>query len=609
MPSRQRKRQRIYTEQMEPGPGARVGIYVRYSSDMQSGHSIDTQLRICNDYARARQWIVIATFIEPATSAKYDAEDVDHRPQFASAMAAAQAGTLQVLLCHENDRWARNVGASSVSLAALRRFGTWWATADGKWDSQKIQQDGLDIAHVIDAKLNEAFLRRLSQKTVAGKESRALQGWHSSNAPFGYLPPLYPSPPPFAGVNWRPPRTPVTPDPETWPALQKMAQWCSDGYSCQEIAMRLNAEGYRPTRRKASGPRELRIDALSRFTKDTVRAILLNPFYREILPDTGKGTITAPSGTQVVGQHDAAWDWDTWHQMEAAQGRLRYASQATVQKREQYPFAGLLVCAGCGQIVNVWHTEKYRYYTCRADRLGLSCPSKRRTTNARLVEEAFGHFLREHRLGESWQADLATLLDTTDVSTSLRGVEQERKKFERRLRNLNVQLDEETISEEEFRGQARMLKSQIESLPRFDQPDKTQQMAVDAGAQLATLPQAWDDATLEERVELAHLLIAPRGLVWDHLLHRIVALTPHPEFLMPLVLALPEWRQEGVSLHRPNVGGYVDKQPTEAVRQSTLTAEQEGIALQHIASGLSIRDVAQLMGVSRGVVWRVTQRH
>ena len=52
-------------------------IYARYSSDNQSEQSIDGQLRVCNEYAKNNDIIVLDTYIDRALSAK-----TDNRPAF-----------------------------------------------------------------------------------------------------------------------------------------------------------------------------------------------------------------------------------------------------------------------------------------------------------------------------------------------------------------------------------------------------------------------------------------------------------------------------------------------------------------------------------------------
>ncbi len=69
--------------------------------------------------------------------------------------------------------------AGYASLSRLRRARVWWATADGLWDIDKVQQDGFDVAFAVDMQMNASYVRQLSKRTIAGKEDRARDGYHN----------------------------------------------------------------------------------------------------------------------------------------------------------------------------------------------------------------------------------------------------------------------------------------------------------------------------------------------------------------------------------------------------------------------------------------------
>ena len=55
----------------------RVVIYARFSSHSQSEQSIEGQLKVCYEYAKAHDYIVIGEYIDRAQSAK-----TTHRVEF-----------------------------------------------------------------------------------------------------------------------------------------------------------------------------------------------------------------------------------------------------------------------------------------------------------------------------------------------------------------------------------------------------------------------------------------------------------------------------------------------------------------------------------------------
>jgi len=115
-----------------------------------------------------------------------------------------------------NNRWSRNVAVAYTSLTRLRKLRVWWATADGLWDIDKVQQDGFDVAFAVDTQMNASSIRQLSKRTIDGKEDRAREGYHNGNVPSGYLKPEYPKAPDGAPSTWRPPRMIALPDPVTF---------------------------------------------------------------------------------------------------------------------------------------------------------------------------------------------------------------------------------------------------------------------------------------------------------------------------------------------------------------------------------------------------------
>jgi hypothetical protein len=132
---------------------------------------------------------------------------------------------------------------------------------------------------------------------------------------------------------------------------------------------------------------------------------------------------------------------------------------------------------------------------------------------------------------------------------------------------------------------------------------------VEAGARFLAVPQAWKLATLEERVELAQTLIVHKGLFWDHEQKHIVAITPHAEFAPAFQLVLKRWRQEGETFYRPGEDSLPDATMPELRRPRTLDAAQERLITRLLQAGVSVREVANQLGLSRGVVWRAAQRY
>ena len=87
MPRKKQHLDRLYQAIGEPGKGARVAGYVRYSSDMQDPASIQTQKRRTQEYCDRKGWVIVKWYEEPERSAKY--EDIAQRPVFAQLLTDA----------------------------------------------------------------------------------------------------------------------------------------------------------------------------------------------------------------------------------------------------------------------------------------------------------------------------------------------------------------------------------------------------------------------------------------------------------------------------------------------------------------------------------------
>lgn len=81
-----------------------VVIYARVSSTEQvSGYSIEAQVDVCRAWANERGYTVTAVYIEPGRSAR-----TDKRPAFQRMIRNISAGTVDAVVIHKMDRFARN---------------------------------------------------------------------------------------------------------------------------------------------------------------------------------------------------------------------------------------------------------------------------------------------------------------------------------------------------------------------------------------------------------------------------------------------------------------------------------------------------------------------
>lgn len=93
-----------------------VVIYARFSSHSQTEQSIEGQLKGCNEYAAANNYVVVCEYIDRAQSGT-----TDNRTEFQRMIADSDRHTFEGVLVYQLDRFARNRYDSAINKAKLKR--------------------------------------------------------------------------------------------------------------------------------------------------------------------------------------------------------------------------------------------------------------------------------------------------------------------------------------------------------------------------------------------------------------------------------------------------------------------------------------------------------
>lgn len=559
----------------EPGPGTHCRGYIRFSHEAGLfGLTTEGQKEEVRKHAEARQWIIDGFDVEPARSAKY--ENIEDRPIFAQHLQAAERGEFQVSLCYMNDRWARNKVVAYLSLSRLRQAGIWWATTDGKWDIDRIEEDGWDIAYTIDVTQNAAYSRKTSEKTRIGKRTRAILGFHNGDISYGYIRAEDPPKPPNAPSTWKPDRQPAQPHPENFARLQQIGEWLASGMSDADVATRCNEQGWRTQTTKAIGPARKRVEVAEDgtprfqhehvgprlFSKDTIRAIRLRWYHREFEPGSGKGTIWTTDGEKLIGQHVAAWSWELWHRIDEAVAIRRGSRDQErglrgTREEHIWLFSGTVVCAACGNRLRadgayVRSGKHYGYYRDEAMLRGLACSEGGRlSVRDDLLEQQFYKVLEHYRLPDDFRQRIADAYATETSAPRPDALPTRRRALEAEFERVKFQHQHGVINDSDLLREAHRIRAALDQLPETPQEQTPLASSVEAAETLDALVGYWTEATRHERMEFVRLFVLPEGLFYDLRQQRIVAIQPRPAFLRPLQLALSGWVEEDGTLHAP----------------------------------------------------------
>ena len=93
-------------------------IYARYSCDNQTEQSIDGQLRVCTEYAKNNDILILDTYIDRAMTGTND-----NRPDFQRMIKDSAKKNWDYVLVYKLDRFSRNKYETVIHKKTLRDNG------------------------------------------------------------------------------------------------------------------------------------------------------------------------------------------------------------------------------------------------------------------------------------------------------------------------------------------------------------------------------------------------------------------------------------------------------------------------------------------------------
>ncbi len=151
----------------------RVALYARYSSDRQSEHSIEDQLRICREHAERQGRTVLATFQDAALSGAST-----QRAGFQALQAAMRRGDVDIVVAEALDRFSRD----QEHVAAFHKLAGFAGVK-----VVTLAEGEISALHVgLKGTMNALFLQDLAAKTKRGIAGRVQAGKCFGPPPYGY---------------------------------------------------------------------------------------------------------------------------------------------------------------------------------------------------------------------------------------------------------------------------------------------------------------------------------------------------------------------------------------------------------------------------------------
>lgn len=159
-------------------------IYARYSSASQTEQSIEGQLHVCNQYAKANDLVVVDTYIDRATTGTND-----NRAAFQQMLKDSETATWEVVLVYAIDRFGRNSIEVAMNKQRLKNnkkvlISATQRTSENIDGSKNL--DGILLENVYIG-IAEYYSAELSQKIMRGlRESRRKGQFCGGKIPYGY---------------------------------------------------------------------------------------------------------------------------------------------------------------------------------------------------------------------------------------------------------------------------------------------------------------------------------------------------------------------------------------------------------------------------------------
>ena len=159
-------------------------IYARYSSASQTEQSIEGQLHVCNQYAKANDLIVVDTYIDRATTGTND-----NRAAFQQMLKDSEASVWEVVLVYAIDRFGRNSIEVAINKQRLKSNKKVLISATQRTSENLDGTKNLDgiLLENVYIGIAEYYSAELSQKILRGlKESRRKGQFCGGKVPYGY---------------------------------------------------------------------------------------------------------------------------------------------------------------------------------------------------------------------------------------------------------------------------------------------------------------------------------------------------------------------------------------------------------------------------------------
>ncbi len=153
-------------------------IYARYSSDSQTEQSIGGQLRVCEEYAKTHDILILDTYIDRAMTGTND-----NRPDFQRMIKDSYRKEWNYVLVYKLDRFSRDKYETALHKKTLKNNGVKLVSA---MENIPDTPEGIILESLLEG-MNQYYSAELSQKVKRGmKETRRKGNYQGGALLYGY---------------------------------------------------------------------------------------------------------------------------------------------------------------------------------------------------------------------------------------------------------------------------------------------------------------------------------------------------------------------------------------------------------------------------------------
>ena len=301
-------------------------IYARYSSDSQTEQSIEGQLRVCQQYAKNNDILIVDTYIDRAMTGTNDL-----RPDFQRMIKDSNKKQWDYVIVYKLDRFSRNKYETTIHKHTLNNNGVKVLSA---MENIPDTPEGIILESLLEG-MNQYYSAELSQKVHRGLNESYLKGNFTGGVQlFGY--------------NVVDKKNVI--DPFEADIVKEIFSRFAKGETGKSIADNLIARGIRT--KKGHYIDDKRIYKIIENTKYVGKVKHGDTVYTNIYP--------------------AIIDEVTWQTVQSIRNANKHRP-GSKKERFDYLLSGKLICGDCKEfMVGITSTNRfgssYKYYTCLSKR-------------------------------------------------------------------------------------------------------------------------------------------------------------------------------------------------------------------------------------------------